>query len=253
MINVILADHQKIFRIGIASALVAEDDIRIVGQPHSLGQLLNGLEKFCARVLILSSAYLGDLDQIKRGAAGRQTAILLLSEKEDAISHEVSAQVQGIIQRSASESTVVQCVRHLARGGRVVRFTHDHSSDIERDSVGVRVRQRLSQLELKIIGFVVQGDTNREIALKMGATEQGIKNALRRIFDKTGVFDRLELALFVLHHEALLGAATEAHASFATNSVAAVQSFRDMGRQPVVNQLGDARLTVRSNVRPIPQ
>ena len=78
MINVILADHQKIFRIGMASALAAEDDIRIVGQPRSVEQLLNGLERFRAHVLVLSSAFLDKLAEIKQVADRQLTAILLL-------------------------------------------------------------------------------------------------------------------------------------------------------------------------------
>ena len=219
----------------MASALAAEDDIRIVGQPQSLQQLMNGLRQFRARVLVLSSAYLGHFDEIKRCAEAQRTAILLLAEREVAISQQLSAQVQGVVQRSESESTVVQCVRHLARGGRVVRLAYNQSSDIGQDSVGIRVRQRLSQLELKIVAFVVRGHKNREIALQMGATEQGIKNALRRIFDKTGVSDRLELALFVLHHQILALSTVDAYPAPVMNSVQVMRSNNGIGRWPAVN------------------
>ena len=57
MINVIIADHQAIFRAGIAKVLAVEEDIRIVGQPQSAEQLLNALEKLRSRVLILSTSF----------------------------------------------------------------------------------------------------------------------------------------------------------------------------------------------------
>jgi len=44
---------------------------------------------------------------------------------------------------------------------------------------------------------------NKEIAYQIGTTEQVIKNYLRKIYDKLGVSDRLELALYCLHHELL--------------------------------------------------
>jgi len=50
---------------------------------------------------------------------------------------------------------------------------------------------------------VVRGFKNRDIAVQLYTSEQVVKNALRHIFDKTGVSDRLELALFVLHHRVL--------------------------------------------------
>jgi predicted transcriptional regulator len=44
---------------------------------------------------------------------------------------------------------------------------------------------------------------NKEIAYQIGTTEQVIKNYLRKVYDKLGVSDRLELALYCLHHELL--------------------------------------------------
>jgi DNA-binding NarL/FixJ family response regulator len=230
MINVIIAEHQRIFRIGLAITLASEDDIRIVGQPQSLAQLIKGLEKFRTHVLVLSSAYLGSMDEIKRAAIGRQTAILLLAENDDVVLQKTSDEVQGVIQRSASESTFVRCIRQLARGGKFVCLANQ-SSCIGRDLTGNRVRRRLSQLELKIIASVVKGCKNREIAYQMGATEHGIKNALRRIFDKTGVFDRLELALFVLHHQVLPLTVSDLRPVLLTNPVPAMRSDREPGRR----------------------
>ena len=58
MINVIIADHQAIFRAGVAKVLAVEDDIRIVGQPHSHEQMLNALEHLRAHVLLISTSFL---------------------------------------------------------------------------------------------------------------------------------------------------------------------------------------------------
>jgi DNA-binding CsgD family transcriptional regulator len=69
--------------------------------------------------------------------------------------------------------------------------------------VGSRVRDRLSEKEISIMAAVVRGFKNRDIAMQLYTSEQVVKNALRNIFDKTGVSDRLELALFVLHHRVL--------------------------------------------------
>jgi DNA-binding CsgD family transcriptional regulator len=75
--------------------------------------------------------------------------------------------------------------------------------------VGTRVRDRLTPKEMRIVALIVQGCKNREIALRLKTTEQVIKNYLRSIYDKTGVSDRLELALFTIHHRVLAQAAAE--------------------------------------------
>ena len=73
--------------------------------------------------------------------------------------------------------------------------------------VGTRVRDRLTPKEMRIVALIVQGCRNREIAPRLKTGEQVIKNYLRSIFDKTGVSDRLELALFTIHHRVLAQAA----------------------------------------------
>jgi two-component system nitrate/nitrite response regulator NarL len=64
-----------------------------------------------------------------------------------------------------------------------------------------RVQPNLSPKELAIITCITQGKRNKEIAYHLGTTEQVIKNYLRRVYDKLGVADRLELAVYSLRHE----------------------------------------------------
>ena len=71
------------------------------------------------------------------------------------------------------------------------------------------MRDRLTPKEMRIVALIVQGCKNREIAQRLKTTEQVIKNYLRSIYDKTGVGDRLELALFTIHHRVLARAAAE--------------------------------------------
>jgi DNA-binding NarL/FixJ family response regulator len=62
-----------------------------------------------------------------------------------------------------------------------------------------RERSPLSQREREIVGLVAQGFKNKEMAEKMFISEQTVKNHLHNIFDKLGVSDRLELALYAIH------------------------------------------------------
>jgi DNA-binding NarL/FixJ family response regulator len=203
MINVIIADHQAIFRAGIAKVLAVEEDIRIVGQPQSPEQLLNSLEKLRPRVLVLSSNFLSLLPDVSQIAQKHRTALLMLCDNTETGSDFMRMGVQGVIYRSASGSIVLEAVRRLAQGQSFLQGPNTTEAEINEDLVGARVRKRLSDRELRIIGAIVQGYKNREIAGQLLTTEQVIKNALRNIFDKIGVSDRLELALFVVHHRIL--------------------------------------------------
>ena len=60
--------------------------------------------------------------------------------------------------------------------------------------------EQLNGLEIRITTLVWEGRTNPEIAYVLGTSEQVVKNHLRGIFDKLGVWSRLELALYVAAH-----------------------------------------------------
>jgi DNA-binding NarL/FixJ family response regulator len=77
-----------------------------------------------------------------------------------------------------------------------------------------RSQPRLSEKELAIIACITRGMRNKEIAYQVGTTEQVVKNYLRKIYDKLGVADRLELALYCLHHKILQSHAVAAEVPF---------------------------------------
>lgn len=202
MINVIIADEQAVFRAGAAKVLAVEEDIRIVGQPTSREQLLNSLDKLRTHVLLLATSYLPLYDQVKKLLSRQSTAILLLAEDGKSADNYIEMGALGVVYRSVNASTIVQAVRRVARGEKFIQKSGPATSSLE-DFVGARVRDRLTSKELRVVAALIRGYRNREIATLVGTSEQTIKNALRSIYDKTGVSDRLELALFVLHHRAL--------------------------------------------------
>jgi DNA-binding NarL/FixJ family response regulator len=61
-------------------------------------------------------------------------------------------------------------------------------------------RELLTAKEVQVAALVWEGLTNREVGKIMGTSEQVIKNHLRSIFDKLGVWSRLELAMYVASH-----------------------------------------------------
>jgi len=236
MINVIIADHQAIFRAGVAKVLAVEEDLRIVGQPLTPEAILNALDKLRPRVVILSTGFLGLLPEVQTVAQRRQIAVLLICDNNENASDFMRMGVQGVIYRSASGNMVVEAVRRLAHGQVFLQGPNSSEIEINEDLVGARVRDRLSDRELRIIAAIVQGYKNREIAAQLYTTEQVVKNALRNIFDKIGVSDRLELALFVVHHRILAQATALVPLTplRPQPAVAAVKGRMEIGSRPAV-------------------
>ena len=207
MLKIILADNQAIFRAGAAKVLAVEDDFRIVAQADSKDKLEMALSNFRAGVLIFADSLKADLPHLSDIAKKNKTRMIAVADSNDDVKHLINSGIPGVIYRNVSGQALVDCVRKVAKGESWVQDTVVEAEVQESDAVGARVRDRLTAKELKIVALIVQGYKNKEIATKLGTTEQVIKNYLRNVYDKIGVSDRLELALFTIHHRILLEAA----------------------------------------------
>lgn len=207
MLKLILADNQAIFRAGIAKVLAVEDEMRIVAQAQTAEQMFMALDKFKAAVLVVAGGFISDFNSVAEATNNAKTRLIALADTGEAASKYISAGAHGVIYRNVTSSALVDCVRKVARGETWIQDVAVPSELTENDMVGMRVRDRLTAKELRIVALIVQGYKNKEIATQLGTTEQVIKNYLRNVYDKIGVSDRLELALFTIHHRILAEAA----------------------------------------------
>jgi DNA-binding CsgD family transcriptional regulator len=110
------------------------------------------------------------------------------------------------IPRSISPELLVKCVRKVAAGETwidnqsVNRLIEAFRCQVTASS-SPRTQPRLSPKDLAIINCITQGMRNKDIEHQLGTTEQVIKNYLRKVFDKLGVSDRIELAHYGLRHQ----------------------------------------------------
>jgi len=209
MHKVILADNQAIFRTGTAKVLAMEDDLRIIAQCPDCPRLYHALSTFRGAIVIVALSMRPDLAQVLAEARSAGSRLIVVAENGDVPPPAVLTDLHGLIYRNVSKTALLETVRQVLRGERAIHAAEASKEAEPEDLVGARVRDRLTPKEMKIVALIVQGCKNREIGLRLGTTEQVIKNYLRSIYDKTGVSDRLELALFTIHHRMLAEAANE--------------------------------------------
>ena len=210
--KVILADNQSVFRTGAARIMAVEDDFRIVGQCDDLPRLMKAVSLSSHAIVVFGGSLHPDLGELVRIATevGARTVVVL--ENDESPQEHFREGIHGILHRNTPNQELLRCVRTVAKGQTYVqKRAEDVLGRYETDMVSERVRERLTPKELKILGLILRGYKNREIALELNNSEQVIKNYLRSIFDKTGVSDRLELALFAVHHKLLASAAARAN------------------------------------------
>lgn len=207
MNKLILADNQAIYRAGTAKILAMEDDFRIIAQCAEADRLFPALDTFRGAILIFASSLKLDPQSLIPRVAAAGSRSIVIAENGEPVQSWFSAGAHGAAHRNVTGPALIDCVRHVGQGDRNVRAMGLDTPVTNDDAVGSRVRDRLTPKELKIVALIVQGCKNKEIAVRLNTTEQVIKNYLRSVYDKTGVSDRLELALFTIHHRILAEAA----------------------------------------------
>ncbi len=211
-IRVILADSQAIYRVGIRKIFALEDDIRVVAQAENLENLYAALQHFPTDVVLLEGQLInGTIDAIPEFVRRAPEAKLIVQVSESDENNTVELYrrgVRGVVPRSISPDLLIKCVRKIAAGetwidNRSISWVIDAYRAQASNLTNPKTQPKLSPKELAIIGCITRGMRNKEIAYQIGTTEQVVKNYLRKIYDKLGVSDRLELALYCMHHETL--------------------------------------------------
>ncbi len=211
-VRVILADTQAIYRVGIRKVFAVEDDIRVVAQAENHAGLLLALDRYPADIVLLEGNLIGNtgdsIPEIMRRAPDAKIIVQVVETKESNIVDLYRRGVRGVVARSIPPDLLVRCVRKIAMGetwidNQSVSWVIEAYRAQANQLTSPKTQPRLTPRELEIMGCITQGMRNKEIAYKLGTTEQVIKNYLRKIYDKLGVSDRLELALYCLHHQIL--------------------------------------------------
>ena len=217
-VRIILADSQAIYRVGIRKIFALEDDIRVVAQADSLDNLRSALERHSADVVLIEGGLLTGtpniIPELLRVAPDVKLIVQAIANDESQTVEFYRRGVRGIISRSISPDLLVRCVRRIATGetwidNQAVNWVIEAYRAQAAALVSPRTQPRLSPKETAIITCITQGKRNKEIAFQLGTTEQVIKNYLRKIYDKLGVSDRLELALYCLHNKIIKSDADE--------------------------------------------
>ncbi len=225
-IRLILADTQAIFRAGLRKIFALEDDIRVVGQAETLDQTVTAMQKFSADIVVFEAALAPNppdavSDLLRQSATYR--LVVVLQEPDQEMTLDLFRRgAHAIVSREVEPEMLVECLRRVAQGepwldSRAIGWVMQAYRTQGLRPAGSRPKVSLTPKEALIVSCVTQGMKNKEIALRVGTTEQVIKNYLRKVYDKLGVADRLELALYCLNHRVVEGVGQAKPAAAPTN------------------------------------
>ncbi|MBV8476472.1 MAG: response regulator transcription factor [Acidobacteria bacterium] len=213
-IRVILADSQAIFRAGLRKVFALEDDIRVIGQAETYSQALSAIQKFSSDIVMFESALADNpsdaVAEMLRLAPIAKLVVITEGADEELTLELFRRGAHGIVSREVEPEMLVECLHKVARGepwleSQAVNWVLEAYRTQATRPAGARAKVQLTPKESLIVSCVTQGMKNKEIAARVGTTEQVVKNYLRKVYDKLGVADRLELALYCLQHRVLDG------------------------------------------------
>ena len=217
-IRIVVADDHPIFRDGLCRLLGLEEDFQVVAQAQDGRQVLDVLQQFEPDILLLDLKMPGldGLATLQRlQAAKNRTRVIVLTASDDKneFVQAMKLGTSGIVLKQTATEMLIKSIRRVHAGeiwldshttAAVIRqfVANDEAPPAPAPQTQSRERERspLSQREREIVALVAQGFKNKEMAEKMFISEQTVKNHLHNIFDKLGVSDRLELALYAIHN-----------------------------------------------------
>jgi len=212
-VRIIVADSEAIFRVGMGKIFAVEKDLEVVAQTDTLLQTLSAVSSTPAEVVLFEAGLSPNppdaiAEVLRRSQPGTKVIIVAHHTGEEETVEYLRRGVRGILTRSVSPDLLVRCVRKVAAGetwldNQGVNWVIEAYRTQAEQGTTPKQQLRLSEKEMLIIGGVTQGLKNKDIALEVGTTEQVVKNYLRKIYDKLGVSDRLELALYSMHRRLL--------------------------------------------------
>ena len=183
-IRIVLADDHPVVRIGVRNMLSEKDGFDVVGDASDGDEAITQTLELQPDILLLTSTITTQqiIEALHIGARG----IVL----KDALASHLQTAIRTVIGGD-----------YWIGGKRVINLVSALHDLMQQAAVPQRKTYGLTPRELDVVGCIVEGCSNRDIAKQFTLSEETVKRHLSNIFDKTGVSTRLELALFAIAHQ----------------------------------------------------
>ncbi len=208
-IRIVIADDHSIVREGLRLILSADPQFDVMGQAADGEEALRMtlLHKPDILLLDVDMPRMTGLETLKKLAdrdVSVKTIVLTASIENRQIVEALQLGARGVIRKETPARVLLKCIHTVFEGQYWLGQTA--FSDLVRGlqslapTVPENAKFGLTAKELQVIGAVLEGDTNKAIGERLSISEQTVKNHLTNIFNKLGVSNRLELALFAAKH-----------------------------------------------------
>jgi DNA-binding NarL/FixJ family response regulator len=194
--------------------LLSDQQFQVVAEARDGVEALALVKKLKPEILLLDLAMpnkpgLDALREMTTDETQTRTIVLTGRIEKQEILEALQLGARGVVLKDAAVEHLAACIKSVMQGqywldGRpvqnlvaVLRELTALTAPPPRKTYGLTTR------ELEVVTLITEGCTNKDIASTFGISEETVKRHLTNIFNKLGVGNRLELALFALNHHLL--------------------------------------------------
>jgi two-component system, NarL family, nitrate/nitrite response regulator NarL len=213
-IRILIADDHGIFRDGLRRLLEAEPDLQVLGEAADGDEAVKLTQQLKPDILLLDVAMprcpgLQALRELARSGTTTHTILLTASIEKPQVLEALQMGARGVVMKDSATRVLLSSIRTVMEGNcwvgaesvtNLLDFLKAQAPQAQKKAAN---RFGLTGREREILATIVDGCTNKEIAQRFSLSEDTVKHHLTNIFDKVGVANRLELALFAINNRLL--------------------------------------------------
>lgn len=210
-IRIVIADDHPVVRIGVRNMLTSDDQFEVAGEAGDGDEAITQTLELLPDILLLDLAMprLPGLEAMRAIMSGSPTVKIILLTSQITTQQVIEALqigARGIVLKDALTDHLTEAILSVASGDywiggkRVVNLVGALHDLMQKAATPERKTFGLTPREMEVVGCIVEGCSNRDIAKQFTLSEETVKRHLSNIFDKTGVSTRLELAMFAIAH-----------------------------------------------------
>lgn len=199
-IRVLIADDHAVVRAGLATLLGTESDIEVVAEAK------NGKEAVAMAIearpdVVIMDLRMPEMDgteataEIRRRQPGTKILVLTSFGEADGVAHALESGASGAMTKTAEDAELVSVVRRVAAGEEFV------SPEIKRLLHDDPPVPKLTPRQREILGYMVKGFTNRDIAAMLSIREDTVEEHVNLLLAKINATNRTEAVSIALRKQ----------------------------------------------------
>jgi DNA-binding NarL/FixJ family response regulator len=205
MIRIVIADDHAMVRAGLSQLLGSFDDLEVVGTASDGSEAVQVVGELLPD-LVLMDLSMPVMDGIEATAAVKQqypdthVVVLTTFQEPRQVAAALSAGASGYLVKDVEPEVLVAGIRAAVQGG--APLSPSVAAGLLRGSnqMSMVSPSSLTPRELEILQLIVDGHTNQQIARTLGISEKTVKTHCSRLFQRLGVSDRTQAAVWAMRN-----------------------------------------------------